>query len=366
MDPHAFPANLPLMPIAYSTIGLAPINTREHYLTAAHLGFPSLKGDVRPTKDGGVIMCHDSFFTFDEEGNILPPNRADCTQILDLTTDDILSRVHKNGADRLGHAARVCTMEEYIAICRDTDTICYPTVRDERLDVVLPELFRLLRKYSMTGRTIINSMSYDTLVEARKMNADIALCYTLNGRRAVTREHVDKTIALGRAVLDAFIFPFEERWELMEQSRDAIAYAQEQQVPLYMAQVSTHEDYQRLIHEGFVGFHVTAPYLPYEPKTFKFRLEVKDGCPAYRPGRFAPYTAEVRKEGGRIVLDDIRVAGSGRGFADGLMPLWMNILPYELSVSAESGRTVGAEWRDNAVRIDAGDTDDVLTVTVRV
>ena len=63
--------------IAYSDLMLtpgnllAPINTAEHYYLAAHLGFNAIKGDVRITADGGLIMCHDMVSHFSGASKIL-------------------------------------------------------------------------------------------------------------------------------------------------------------------------------------------------------------------------------------------------------------------------------------------------------
>lgn len=51
--------------IAYSSVtgSEGAINTAEHYTWAAKQGFTALKGDVRPTFDDELIMCHDAGFT---------------------------------------------------------------------------------------------------------------------------------------------------------------------------------------------------------------------------------------------------------------------------------------------------------------
>jgi glycerophosphoryl diester phosphodiesterase len=57
-----------VLKISYSTLPGLPIpwNTAELYEEAARLGFDGIKGDVTPTRDGRLIMCHDSFFSMTE------------------------------------------------------------------------------------------------------------------------------------------------------------------------------------------------------------------------------------------------------------------------------------------------------------
>ncbi len=49
--------------IVYSDLLFAPMNSAEQYQLAAHLGFDALRGDVRITADGGLVMCHDEGIT---------------------------------------------------------------------------------------------------------------------------------------------------------------------------------------------------------------------------------------------------------------------------------------------------------------
>ncbi len=78
-----------ILNIAYSDIGAAPKNSAEHFQIAAHLGFNALKGDVRITADGGLVMCHDAGITLDENGRASLVNilRGD-TYTADVSAED--------------------------------------------------------------------------------------------------------------------------------------------------------------------------------------------------------------------------------------------------------------------------------------
>jgi len=47
-----------------------PWNSAEVFECACKLDFDGIKGDVTPTKDGKLIMCHDAEFWFDENGRV--------------------------------------------------------------------------------------------------------------------------------------------------------------------------------------------------------------------------------------------------------------------------------------------------------
>ena len=247
--------------IAYSWMNLAPINTVEHYRRAAYLGYNALKGDVQPTKDNGLVMCHDKGFTLNSEGRIVRYDRQEHILIRDMTQDEVLRLTHEAYADTVGYHAHTCTFDDFVRVCREEDRICYPVIRDERMDVVLPELFKTLDRYGYREKTMINSMTYSSAQAARAYDPDIALCYTLNHGEVMTREHVDMVLELGNAMLDGFLCPGDNWRGLLEESRDAIEYAKEKGVPLMMAQVFTAEQYTTCREWGFTGFHIVLPIL---------------------------------------------------------------------------------------------------------
>ena len=76
--------------IAYSDLTLAPMNSAEHFYLAAHLGFDALKGDVRITRDNGLILCHDEGFTLNENGRIGGYDRNCHTRFLDTDFADVM------------------------------------------------------------------------------------------------------------------------------------------------------------------------------------------------------------------------------------------------------------------------------------
>lgn len=360
--------------IAYSVLDSTdcPINTMEHYLTACKLGFNALKGDVRPTADGGLVMCHDVGFTLDENNRIIKFDRGNHILISEMTLEQVLALEHEQFHRELGHYAHPCTFEQFVEICKEYGMICHPTIRDENMKAVVPEVLNILNKYSMRSRTILNSMTLSSLHTVREYDKEIMVCYTLPGRQQITRAHVDDAAALGNAVLDGFNYPFPDAREKIEAASEAIAYARERDVRLFQAQIPTYKDYRDAIGLGFVGFHITRPFLPYTPVTYTFQILVKEGK-AFFANSFQNgerYRAKISVEEGKIIVNEIALTGSDRGFADGIMPVWMEALPCQLQVKGKNQTNVNIDYfpEDCGIHISHVDleTDDVLQVFVTV
>ena len=234
---HKF--NATIMNTAYSTIGLAPINTAEYLHLASHLGFNALKGDVRITSDGGLVMCHDVGFTFDENGRIGRYDKTNCTKIIDMTYAQVMELEYAADFDVMGHYARVCNFDTFVRICKEQGMICYVTLRNDRIEDVVREVMQTLGKYFMIEHSVINSFTLETLQEVRKYNHTIPLSQVINHRSVITREVVENVIPLGNAMVTGFLYPADNALELWDQSQEALAFAQENGIQIHMAQVAS-------------------------------------------------------------------------------------------------------------------------------
>ena len=184
--------------IAYSSIGRKPINTVEHFVDAAtNFGYNALKADVRPTADGELVCCHDAGFTFDANGYITAYNSANATMIRDVTAETCLSYSFATGE-------HPCLVGDYLEICRGHGKIAFVTIRNEYMDVVIPKLLEELRAHNMIYSTIVNCMTYNSLVEWRKVDADVMINFTLGYGANIDTEAIDKAAALGYCSLCGF------------------------------------------------------------------------------------------------------------------------------------------------------------------
>lgn len=258
-----------ILDIAYSDIGLAPWNTMEHYYIAAKLGFNAIKGDVQVTKDGKLVMCHDSGFTLDENGRIIEFNpQKNYTAINDLTFDECMRMEYAELSKSSNYCAKVASLDDFVWLCAQEKKVCYITIRDTDLDILIPEILRILKKHNMKERCIINSFTMETLKRMRAADDEITLSQVQVPFAVLTKEVVDGVARLKNAMICMFSFdPYSYdkpigNYEVIEKSKEAMDYAKELHIPLYQAQIYDMADREKLIEYGFTGFHITTPIFP--------------------------------------------------------------------------------------------------------
>ena len=193
--------------IAYSSIGRMAINTKEHFLDCCkNYGYNVLKCDVRPTSDGKLALCHDAGFTLDANGRITTYNAASSTSIHEMTAAQCVALEHADSKSYglLGYYAKPCLIGDYLDICRAYGKVAFITIRDEYMDEVVPKLLEELRAHNMMYHTIINSMTYASLVKWRAADSIVCLNYTLSRSANITSTEIDQVIDLGNAMIGGF------------------------------------------------------------------------------------------------------------------------------------------------------------------
>lgn len=236
--------------VAYSSIygSTGAINTAEHYIWAAKQGFTALKGDVRPTSDGELIMCHDAGFTL-SSGHITTYNASNATPIHEMTAEQCLALRHS------GTNQYVCSFDEYIKICKKYGKIAYITIRDEYIDEIVAAMFPILDKYNMRTRCIVNSFTLASLQAVRNVDSTITLSQVLGSGASINASVINNAIALGNCQICGFNFPNQGKFDSIE--AEAIAYAKEHDIRLYQAQVNNMDDIDQLMALGISGAHMT-------------------------------------------------------------------------------------------------------------
>ena len=184
--------------IAYSFINRKPVNTVAHFTDAAeNFGYNALKCDVRPTSDGELVCCHDAGFTFDGNGYITTYDASNSTAIHDVTAATCLGYSHRTGD-------HPCLVGDYLDVCRKYGKVAFITIRNEYMDVVIPKLLEELRIHNMTYSSIINCMTYESLVSWRQQDKAVMINYTLNFGVAIDQMQIDRAIGLGYCSLCGF------------------------------------------------------------------------------------------------------------------------------------------------------------------
>lgn len=362
--------------VAYSSIGVAPINTAEHFITAAKLGFNALKTDVAVTSDNVLVCCHDAGFTFDDNGRITSYNSAKNTPINNMTWEQISQLEYAANYDLLGHYAKVCTIEEYLKICLDFSKIPYITIRGTisnlmQFDVVLPSIIALLEKYNLLHTAILNKFdtSKELCQKIRDYNKDVNICYTLYNN--LTIDNVDFVNSLGNACIAI-------NYDYPDTATAAIEYAKSLGIPVMAHGVYNETQYKEAISRGLLGGQIGAPILPYSQQVVGLQLEVIGGkLDSTNPlSRLegAKYDAVISYDSETLIatISNVSLKGSEMPFADGLMPLWMNMLPYTMDVKSNRGyeqskkQEIWWEKSESAIKVKMATNNDMAYITILV
>lgn len=356
-----------IMNTAYSTIGLAPINTAEHFHLAAHLGFNSLKGDVRITADDELIMCHDAGFTLNADGRIGTYNASNSIPILETNYTDLMTLEYSADKISLGHYSKVCDFDTFIRICKETGKIAYITLRENNILPLVRGVIGTLEKYRMLNHCVINSYTLETLKEVRRYSDSIPLSMVISLGTPLTKDIVDKVVPLGNSIITMFLYPTDNPDELWEQSSEALYYADVNDVQIHMAQVSDYGDYSNMNRKGVQGFHLMKPFLAYNRSDVQFTVTVES-----RKAWFGNilnstrYNADISMNDGIVTLTNIRNNGSGYGYDDGLPALWLNKLPFQANVTCSTNPNCTVEVKNGAVILNTNNVNGTYYVHVNI
>lgn len=246
--------------IAYSSIGRMAINTKEHFVDCCkNYGYNVLKCDVRPTSDGKLVLCHDAGFTLDANGRITTYNAANSTSIHEMTAAQCIALEHADSKSYglLGYYAKPCLIGDYLDACRAYGKVAFVTIRDEYMDEVVPKLLEELRAHNMLYHTIINSMTYASLVKWRAADSIVCLNYTLSRSVNITSTEIDQVIDLGNAMIGGFGFG------TVTNESDItcdFTYANEKKIRVMNAIGYVSGAYENCIAAGYDGLHIGYPW----------------------------------------------------------------------------------------------------------
>ncbi|MBR1970517.1 MAG: hypothetical protein IKA17_09210 [Clostridia bacterium] len=369
---NGYDFNKEITNIAYSLLGLAPVNTAEHYYLASHLGFNAIKGDVRITKDEKLIMCHDPGVTIDADGKITGYNENNCFKFLDYELEYFNQFEHKSFADKIGYCAHLCDFETYIRICKETGKVAFITLRNNKIDRVVPEVLRVLKKYYMLDRCILNSMTFETLVEVRKHTSSIPVSFVHDAFKIPEENLVDDVLKLGNSIL-TFYFYLRDMYDnlfsrkLWEKAQDVVKYAKEKNLPMYMAIVDSYYDYTMLIQGGIQGFQLYTPFFHYQREDIQFSVTLHNGKADF--GNILGsdrLVADISQNGSVVEIKNIRKNRKDYFFEDGLPALWLNTLPFRMDVHCSNNPKCKIEYNNNSILLDTNNVDGVYYINVNI
>lgn len=242
-----------ILDIAYSSLNdNRPINTLEHFEAAVQYGFNALKTDVRLTKDGELVLCHDPGFTLNSEERITSYDSHNHRKIRDMMLREVLSLEHEAYHEHLGYHAHPATLKDFLSFCAENDVIPYITIRNEYEDETVSKIKGLLETYDFTDRAIINNYppSLKTCKTIRKYLPYISISYTSGIDIVITKEWIETVDALGNAVLCV------QRDRLADMSETLWAYTEEKGLRIFGCEIREKADYDLFISKGCKGFQI--------------------------------------------------------------------------------------------------------------
>lgn len=353
--------------IAYSDLTLAPMNSAEHFYLAAHLGFDALKGDVRITRDNGLILCHDEGFTLDENGRIGRYDRKCHTRFLDTDFADVMKLEYAAYADRMGYHAHVCDFDTYVRICKEEGKIVYATVRDNKIPEMIAGVIKTLRKYGMEEHAIINSFTYESLCEIRRHSDIIPVSNVFDIGYMPTREDIDRLEVLGNSICALFWYTFGRDDSHWAEADELMAYAAAKGVTMHMAIIPSFAVRSECIAHGIQGFHLYRAMLPYPQIDIRFTVTAENGeATLGNLLRADTLLADTEHKGDCICIRNIRRNGSNLRFDDGLPALWLNTLPHTITVSCPENPHAKIRFEDNSLILETDGIDGTYLVHVSI
>lgn len=157
-------------------------NTEEAFLKAVEHGSKGIETDVRITKDGVLVVNHDSCAHY-----------ADGTDmaISDYTYEELISKPLRNPFTDTD--LRVCTFKRYLEICRDGHMVCFIEFKGEFPDEKIHEAFTMAQEIYDLKMCSLQSFDMDNLIRTHKAFPDLAIMLTCGKHD----ELVDKSLELG-------------------------------------------------------------------------------------------------------------------------------------------------------------------------
>lgn len=132
-------------------------NTEEAFIEAVKHGSGGIETDVRVTKDGVLVVNHNSTAVF-EDGTELAIETSTYAEL----TAKPLRNPHTDTK------LYVCTFERYLEICRDGNMVCFIEFKGEFSDEMINEAFVMADRVYDLEMCELQSFNYDNLVRAHK------------------------------------------------------------------------------------------------------------------------------------------------------------------------------------------------------
>lgn len=163
----AFPhENTPATPLFLGHRGFTPVapeNSLPSFEAAGKRGFWAIETDVRRTRDGVLVCCHNATTAarFDRE-----------LVVADSTYAELQSVTMAKGKGLENYSAdelKMPTFAQYLDICEKYGAV--PFI--ESKEMVIEEIFSELRRRDLMESSVMSSVNFDHILEARRLDREI-------------------------------------------------------------------------------------------------------------------------------------------------------------------------------------------------
>lgn len=244
--------------IEYSKLPGAAGNSELHFTMAAEAGFDGLKADMRLTKDGEIVLCHDPGFSFDSAHRITVFDHSNYTEIHDMLLNDVLS-LEFDTPDPNGNFYHPCTLDRMLSICKQYSLIPYLTNRHENWrQETACRMTELLEKYDLKNSCIMNLYSGDpdTLNAIRMYLKDPIACDTKHDYDSFSEKMINESRDAGYRIICLC------HRSTAPVTKELTEYAASRGISIWEWGMTEPEDVKRYLDLGIRGFQMYTRSIP--------------------------------------------------------------------------------------------------------
>ncbi len=146
-------------------------NTEESFIAAAKHGSGGCETDVRFTKDGKLVLCHNDTADYEDGTSLV---------VADSTYAQLTAKPLKNPYNK--NKVYLCSFERYLEICQEYDLVSFIELKGTFNDQLIKETFNLAKKVRGNfEKCSLQSFSMDNLIRAHKLFPDLPIMLTYGG-----------------------------------------------------------------------------------------------------------------------------------------------------------------------------------------
>lgn len=183
---------------------VAPENSLASFTAAGRLGYWGIETDIRKSKDGVLVCCHDAMLTR-MFGVPLKVEETDWAELRRQTFQK------GNGLDKWPlELLRIPTFDEYLDICQRFHCVPFLETKGE----VVADVIKRLEERKIINETVFSSIIIDHIREARRLNKEIFIHHIFS-----TPELMEELAELGNSSLSYnYPNPWDAPVELLEET----------------------------------------------------------------------------------------------------------------------------------------------------